>query len=214
MTEVLRSIGKNIIRKDAWDKAAGTALYTADIQDQDIKIGRIVRSPHHFARILGINREPALKIDGVLAVLTADDIPGEKTFGPLIPDQPSLAIDTARHLGEPVALVIAETNQAAEQAVSAIEVNYQPITPVFDPERALETDAPKVHKGGNLVSDLDISSGDMQSGWEGADKVLEGVFELPRIHPGYMEPETSLARREEDGTVTVWVSSQHPFVDQ
>ena len=85
MSNSYKAVGADMIRKDAWDKAAGKALYTADIQDQAIKIGRLLRSPHHHARILEIDKSPALEIPGVLAVLTSEDIPGAKVFGPLIP---------------------------------------------------------------------------------------------------------------------------------
>jgi CO/xanthine dehydrogenase Mo-binding subunit len=214
MTEGFQTVGKSMIRKDAWEKAAGKALYTADIQGDEIRIGRILRSPHHHARILAIDPSSASGIEGVLAVITAEDIPGEKTFGALVPDQPSLASDVVRHLGEPVALVIARDGKAADQGLAAIKVSYEPLQPVFDPETALEPDAPRLHADGNLVSELDLGNGDPRAGFEDADVVVEDCFEVPRIHPGYMEPETSMASWEEDQSVTVWVSSQHPFTDQ
>lgn len=214
MAERYRTIGESAIRKDAWDKVAGRALYTADIPVENLSWGAILRSPHHYARIQGIDTSPALEIPGVLAVLTADDIPGAKIFGPLIQDQPSLASGVVRHLGEPVALVIADTLQVAENARSRIKVKYQKLDPVFDPVEAAKPEAPQLHPEGNMVSELHIEEGDVAAGFEAAEVTLEDTFSLPRISPGYMELETSLATWEEDGTVTVWVSSQHPFTDQ
>ncbi len=214
MTDQFRSVGKSMLRKDAWDKVAGKALYTADIPVEDVKIGRVLRSPHHYARILEINKEPALKVPGVLAVLTADDIPGDRVFGPLVPDQPSLASDVVRHQGEPVALIIAESKEIAETAKDKIQVSYEELTPVFDPIEAAGPGAPLLHQQGNVITELNIKDGDIQQGFEEAEHILEDTFILPRIHPGYMEPETSLAVWEEDQTITVWVSSQHPFTDQ
>ena len=102
MVEKKLTIGKSELRKDAWDKATGAAKYVADIRLDGYAHGAIVRSPHHYAGIKSIDPEPALSTPGVLRVLTAADIPGAKTFGALLQDQPSLAIDYVRHIGEPV----------------------------------------------------------------------------------------------------------------
>jgi CO/xanthine dehydrogenase Mo-binding subunit len=153
-------------------------------------------------------------MDGVVGVLTAQDIPGEKTFGPLIPDQPSLAQDVVRHLGEPVALVLAESRESARAAAGLVSVHYQELDSIFDPEKGILPDAPHVHPDGNLASELHVGDGDIEKGFQEADVIIERTFNLPRISPGYMEPETSLAVWEGDQGVTVWVSSQHPFTDQ
>ncbi len=215
MPEQFRTIGKAEIRKDAWEKVSGKALYTADIQVENLKYGAILRSPHHYARILEIDKTPALDSPDVLAVLIADDIPGETRFGSLVPDQPSLAQDVARHLGEPVALIIAESLKVAREARDKVIVTYEPLEPVFDPVLAARPDAPQLHEGGNIVTELNIVEGDIDHGFAEADTILEEVYHLPRVSPGYMEPETSLADWHFEGnSVTVWVSSQHPFTDQ
>jgi len=214
MTDQFLTVGKSLRRKDAWNKTTGKALYTADIQLDNIKVGLIVRSPHHYARILKIDKKRSLEIPGVLAVLTSEDIPGAKVFGPLVPDQPSLARDVVRHQGEPVVLIIAETKQSAKHAANQIQISYEPLTPVFDPVQAAQEDAPKLHQDGNVITVLNIGTGDVEKGFQTADHILEDTYILPRIHPGYMEPETSLAVWEEDQTITVWVSSQEPFTDQ
>lgn len=214
MTEILKTIGKVEIRKDAWQKAAGKALYTADIPMDNLKHGVVFRSPYHYARILEIDTIAAMKMPGVLDVITAQDIPGDKIFGPLVPDQPSLAQEVVRHLGEPVALIIAETREEALSAREKIKVTYEPLTPVFDPVLAAKPDAPQLHEDGNVITELNVHDGDIKRGFEEADIVLEEVYHLPRVSPGYMEPETSLAIWQGDNTITVWVSSQHPFTDQ
>ena len=214
MTDQFLTVGKSLRRKDAWDKTTGKALYTADIPVEKLKVGLIVRSPHHYARILEIDIKRSMEIPGVLAVLTSDDIPGDKVFGPLVADQPSLASDVVRHLGEPVVLIIAETKQAAEEAKNQIQVSYDPLKPVFDPVQAAQKEAPQLHQDGNVITALNICDGDIEQGFQEADHILEDTYILPRIHPGYMEPETSLAVWGEDQTITVWVSSQHPFTDQ
>ena len=214
MTEKTLTIGKSELRKDAWGKVTGAAAYVADIPMDGFAYGAIVRSPHHYARIHDIDTQSAVEVPGVLRVLTADDIPGAKSFGALLQDQPSLAIGFVRHLGEPVALVIAESKLVAQKAVELMEVEYEPLQPVFDPIDALKPAAPRLHPQGNLVAQFDIHEGNIEAGFADADIEIEDIFTVPRIHPGYMEPENSTACWNEDGSITVWVSSQQPFHDQ
>ena len=110
MTEL---IGGRVIRKDAFEKATGQANYVADIRVDDMCYGVVVRSSYHAAKLLRIDTTEANKVDGVLAVITADDVPGNINHGPLIQDQPALAHKIIRHKGEPVVLVIAKTKKAA-----------------------------------------------------------------------------------------------------
>ena len=213
MTANVSVIGKPEIRKDAAGKANGSALYTGDIPGQNIVSGVMVRSPHHHARILSINIEAAVKQPGVLAVLTAADIPGQKTFG-LIPDQPVLAAAEVRHMGEPVALVIAADQAAARRAVPFVKVEYEELPAVLDPLDALAPGAPLVHPGGNLLTQFNLDTGHPQQGFAEADILLDETFSVQRVAPGYMEPENSLAVYNPDGTLSVWVSSQEPHVDR
>jgi CO/xanthine dehydrogenase Mo-binding subunit len=138
-------IGQSAIRKDAKDKVTGGATYTADITLPNMRYGAILRSPHHHARIKAIDVSAATQKTGVIAVLTAEDIPGNPLFGALIQDQPVLAIDVVRFMGEPVALVVADSKQAACDALADIRVEYEALEPVFDPQEALSPQAPIVH---------------------------------------------------------------------
>ena len=174
-------IGSVKIRKDARNKVVGKAKYTADIPMENLKYGFIVRSPHHHARIIEIDKSQAAKSEGVLAVLTAEDIPGSVVFGPLVQDQPSLAQDVVRHLGEPVALVIANTWEEARNGGELLQITYEPLEAVFDPVRALEPGAPQFHPDGNLASELNVFDGDIVRGFEPAEYIFEELFELPGI---------------------------------
>ena len=207
-------LGGRTIRKDALDKATGKAKYVADIQLKDMNYGAVVRSPHHAAKILNIDTAKAMEVSGVVAVLTAADIPGEITHGALIQDQPSLADGVVRHIGEPVALVIASERIAAQQGRDLVIVEYEPLDAVLDPVKALAEDAPMVQAGGNLITEYHICDGDIAAGFSEADVIIEDEFSVQRISPGYMEPESALAEYSVDGTLTVWVSSQEPFEDQ
>ena len=210
----MKTVGKSEIRKDALEKVTGAALYAADIPVSNVSYGMLVRSPHHCAKIVKIDKEQAKKVPGVAAVLTAKDIPGLKKFGYLVHDQPVLAFDIVRHLGEPVALVIGETKEAAQLAAQLVKVDYEILTPIFDPVLALASDAPQLHENGNLIARYNIDEGDIESAFSEADVILEETFSVPRISPAYLEPENSIAQWNDDGIITVWVSSQSPFTDQ
>jgi CO/xanthine dehydrogenase Mo-binding subunit len=207
-------IGQSAIRKDARDKVTGEAAYTADISLPNMRYGAILRSPHHHARVKAIDTSTIPQNSGVITVLTTEDIPGNQLFGALIQDQPVLAKDVVRFVGEPVALVIAETKQAACEALIEILVDYEILEPVFDPQEALSPQAPKVHPSGNLATRYEVCEGDVELAFSQADLVIEETFSVPRISPGYLETENSLARWNDDESITVWVSSQKPFEDR
>jgi CO/xanthine dehydrogenase Mo-binding subunit len=206
-------IGASKTRKDAWGKVSGLTRYIGDLEIETL-VGMVKRSPHHHARVTVLNTREAEKNPGVVKILTAEDVPGEKTFGPLIPDRPVLADDIVRHVGEPVALVLAETKTAARQAVDRIQVQYQPLEAVFDAREALGESAPQIHPEGNLAAEYLVSDGDVEQGFAGAELILEETFTVPRISPAYLEPEASLAYWDEEDRLTIIVSSQKPFEDR
>ncbi len=209
-----KSLGKSELRKDAWAKVTGTAQYVADIPHENLLHGVVVRSTIHHGRLLSVDTVTAQDFPGVLRVVTADDIPGDKAFGSIIPDQPPLVIDLVRHLGEPIAIVIAKSKEIAQKAADLVKIKYEPIAPVHDPVDALSPDASQLYAEGNLISHYDIKDGDIESGFSEADIILEETFSVPMVSPAYMETENAVARWNNDETLTVWVSSQHPFTDQ
>lgn len=213
MEAKLNVIGQPKPRKDSALKTSGKALYTSDVSLPETQYGVLVRSPYHHARILAIHKDAALQMDGVTAVLTSQDIPGIQNFG-MIPDQPVLALEETLHLGQAVALVIASTRQAAESAAKMVQVDYEELPAVLEPLEALAEDAPVLHGESNLLAQFNVDSGDMQHGFAAADVVLEEEFSVQRISPAYMEPETSQAVYHPDGSLTIWVSSQEPFIDR
>jgi CO/xanthine dehydrogenase Mo-binding subunit len=208
------TLGKSEVRKDAWEKVTGAAEYVADIKLADVLYGAVARSRVHHGRILSIDTAAAQAVPGVVRVLTAADIPGEHCFGGLVPDQPALAGNLVRHYGEPLAVVIATSKAAAHKAAGLVKAEIEPIDPLLDPVAALEADASKLHEVGNLISRYEIKDGDIEKGFAEADVILEEAFSVPLVSPAYLETENSLAIWNTDGTLTVWVSSQHPFTDQ
>ncbi len=214
MSADFQIIGKSKPRKDSWEKVTGAAQYTADIPLKDLNYGALVRSPHHHAQIIKIDTSEARALPGVLAVLTSQDVPGSKTFGPFVQDQPVLAMEEVHHQGEPIVLVVAKSKALARQAADCIQVEYDPLPAVFDPVEALQPSQPQVHPGGNLLSSYEVVSNDVAYGFAQADVVIEEEFSVQRISPAYMEPENSLARWNPDESLTIWVSSQKPFEDR
>ena len=208
------TLGKSELRKDAWAKVTGAAHYVADIPLADVLHGVIVRSTIHHGRLLSVDTEAADLVPGVLQVLTAKNIPGDKAFGALIHDQPPLVVDLVRHLGEPLAVVIAKTRAAAERAAELVKIEYEVIAPVHDPVTAVTPEASRLYKEGNLISHYEIKDGDVEAGFTEADIILEETFSVPLVSPAYMETENAIALWNADETLTVWVSSQHPFIDQ
>jgi CO/xanthine dehydrogenase Mo-binding subunit len=213
MTSTPAAIGRSVPRKDMLDKLTGKALYTADLRPEDLRCGLVLRSPHHHARIRAIDVSGARAVPGVIAVLTAADVPGGQTFGPLVQDQPPLARDVVRHAGEPVALIVGETRAAAQAGLAAVRVDYEPLEAVFDPAQALAAGAAQLFDAGNLCAGFQVSEGDLADGFRRADVVMERTYSVQRVSPAYLEPENSLAGWE-DGCLVVWTSSQEPFIDR
>jgi CO/xanthine dehydrogenase Mo-binding subunit len=214
MLDETLTLGKSELRKDAWAKVTGAAQYVADIPHDNVLHGVVARSTIHHGRLISVDASAAQDIHGVVKILTAQVIPGDTAFGALIHDQPPLVIDLVRHLGEPLAIVVAETRAAAQQAAKLVRAEYQPLPPVHDPVAALTPEASPLYAEGNLISHYEIKDGDVEAGFAQADIILEESFSVPMVSPAYMETENSVARWNDDQTLTVWVSSQHPFTDQ
>jgi CO/xanthine dehydrogenase Mo-binding subunit len=207
-------IGKPIPRRDARSKVLGQAKYTDDFSLPGMLFVKVLRSPLPHARIRSIKTTAARKQPGVVAVLTAKDIPAANSMGPIIKDQPVLCADLVRFAGDAVALVAAETEQAAEIAVERIEVDYEELPAVTDPLEALEPGAPVAHEGGNIGTHMKVRRGDIEAGFRNAAAVVEGRFITPRVEHAYMEPEIAVVATDAQGDVTVWSSTQHAHLDR
>jgi CO/xanthine dehydrogenase Mo-binding subunit len=204
-------VGTRQPRVDAWGKVTGRAKFAEDYGVAHQLVGRVLRARHPHARILRIDTSRATGLPGVVAVLTARDIPGRKVFGVVTANQPILAEDRVRYLGDGVALVAAVTREAAERALEAIEVEYEPLPVMTDPEAAMRPDAPPLHTDGNVFVHHRVRKGDVEQGFAAADFVLERRFRTPFIEHAYLEPEAVLAEPAEQGGVRVTGSIQNLF---
>ena len=202
-------IGKGERRVDAFGKVTGRARFAADYNVAHQLYGDVLRAKHPHARILRINGAKARQLEGVEAVLTAQDIPGEKVFGVVEKNQAILAVDKVRYLGDGVALVAARTREIAAEALSRIEVDYEPLPVVSDPEAALRPDAPKIHGDDNKFVHHRVRKGDIAQGFAEADFIIERRFRTPCIEHSYLEPEAVLAEPAEHGGVMITGSVQN-----
>ena len=205
-------VGESARRVDGAARATGAYVYGGDLRADDMAHGATVRSRHASARILGIATGAAEHAPGVLAVLTAADVPGKPTYGLEFSDQPVLAADVVRYEGEPVALVAAETREQALAAAALVEVAYAPLPVVSDMEAALEPDAPKVHPFGNVLRHVHIEHGDPDAAQ--AEVWVEGCYETAMQDQAALGAEAGLAIPAADGGVDVFAMSQWLHVDR
>lgn len=204
-------VGKPAARLDGIERATGALRYTADLNRPGQLYGRVLRSRYPHAEVLSIDTSEARRAPGVVAVFTAGDVPGRKHFGELIADQPVLAVDRVRYVGDAVAVVYAETEAQAAAALDLIRVEYRELPVVDSPEVALAPGAPQVHEKGNLLKEVHIRKGDVAAGFAEADIIVEGTYRTPFIEHAYMEPEACLAEPDGEGGVVVYEGSQGPW---
>ncbi|MFQ6054292.1 MAG: xanthine dehydrogenase family protein molybdopterin-binding subunit, partial [Candidatus Bathyarchaeia archaeon] len=205
-------VGRSVVRTDALDKALGRARFTADYIPKGTAVVKVARSTQPHALIRRIDAEAALRVRGVLAVLTADDVPGHNQIGYALPDQPLLNGAKVHYIGDPVALICAEDEDAAAEGMDALEVEYDPLPAIFTPDAALGDAAPPIHDGGNVAVNTRIRKGDTAEGFSEAAVEVEGTYETPYQEHMYLEPEAAYAVPEGAGKVTVVGTMQSPFL--
>jgi CO/xanthine dehydrogenase Mo-binding subunit len=208
-TTIRGGIGESVRRPDGIPKVRGDFAYSSDLWADGMLWGATLRSPHPRARISELNIAPALAVPGVQAVLTHEDVPGRKVYGLEIPDQPVLAWDQVRYQGEPIAIVAADHPETARRAAARIEVDFEPLEAVTDPERAF--DAEPLHPSGNLLRHVHIERGDRHAT---GDVVVTGEYEVGMQDQAFLGPESGLAVPAEDGGVDLFVSTQWLHVDR
>lgn len=223
MTLFENPVGQSLPRLELREKLTGQAAYTDDLYRPHMLHGAILHSPYPHARIVGYDIAQAEALSGVCAVVTGDDI-GRHYMGPFIKDEPALAKDKVRYIGEPVAAVAAVDIETAQQAARLIDVMYEELPAVFDPQEAARPGAPLVHetldgyiktfeceRGGNIMATIAMAEGDVDKAWADCDVIVEGVFETQAQNHAYIEPSSALAEVDANGKLTVWSSNQSVF---
>ena len=218
-------IGKDIPRRESFEKVTGTAPFVGDMGVPGMLHARLLLSPHAHARIVSIDTSRAEALDGVAAVLTGAELPYR--LGLYMIDKPVLARGKARHQGEAVAAVAARTEEIAARAVDLIDVTYETMPAVFDPVEALEADAPLVHEDlhtyrtvpgvffpephTNIANHARVQKGDVEKGFADAEWIIENEYRLPQVHHAPLETHGVLAHWKRNGDIDIWSSAQSPF---
>jgi len=206
-------IGKPVQRMDALNKVLGRAEFSGDIKLPGMLEAKVLRSQVPHAVLRKINVWAAQAVPGVHAVLTAEDVPGSNSHGIVIKDEPVLVRDKIRKIGEPLAVIVAETGEVAQRAMELIEVELEVLPAVFKPEEAMMPDAPQVHAGGNILLERKIRKGNVEEAFRQADIVVENTYRTQMAEHAYLEPEAGIAFLDGE-TVVVQVSTQNPHFDR
>ena len=219
----LRVVGTDAPRIEGREKVTGASVYTVDVKLPGMLWARILRSTVPHATLERVDASAARSVPGVQAVVTGADLNGLLT-GASVCDMPVLCTDRVRYVGDPVAAVAAETLEAADEALQLIEVEYDELPAIFDPQVAIAPEAPLLHphrsdytgapevppisnvQGFNL-----IEKGNIEDGFRQAELVFEHTFRTPASHQGYIEPRACVVRVADDSTVHVWSSCQQPY---
>jgi len=217
------NIGRNFYRTDALEHVRGVSLFGADIYRPNMVYGKVLRSRYAHARIKRIETTTAEKLEGVLAVVTGQEV-SEGYFGVDLKDQMVFARDKVRYLGDAVAAVAATTEEIAIRALELIEVEYEPLKPVFDAIEAMSPDAPIIHeklkdyeigfeteRRGNICTVATVEVGDIEKGFAGSEVIIEDMFSTQIQHQASMETHAALAEVDSYGRVIVTTTTQKPF---
>jgi carbon-monoxide dehydrogenase large subunit len=221
-------VGKNVPRVDVHEKVTGAAIFCDDIQfGNSLLYARIKRSPHAHALIKSIDTSKAEALPGVKVVVTGKDFP--KRIGLYLKDKYIFARDRVRFVGEGVVGVAAVSEEIAEKALDLIEIEYEPLEPVFDPEYGASPQAPLLHPelgeyevpnfifpvaGTNIANHFKIRKGDTAAAFESCAAIVEHTFRIPHVQHVPIEPHVAIAKVEESGKVTLWAGSQSPFAQR
>ncbi len=221
-------VGENVKRIDALEKVTGEAVFADDMHfGPGLLYGQILRSPHPHALIKRIDYSKALELPGVKAVMTGAET-GEK-IGLYLKDRYTFCRDRVRYVGDPVAGVVAITEEIARQGCELIEVEYEVLEPVLDPVRGAQPDAPLLHPdlgdytvadfifpkpGTNISNHFKVRKGDVDTAWAKCDAVVERSFRVPILQHVPIEPHVAVAQVDRSGDITLWTSSQSPFAQR
>jgi CO/xanthine dehydrogenase Mo-binding subunit len=225
MGDGYHAIGRPHWRVDGIGKVTGRARFAADLRAPGMLVGKVLIARRPHARIVRFDLSRAAASPGVRALLTAADLPLAKFFGVVIQNQPILAVDRVRHYGDGVVMVAAETDEAAEMALELVEIEYEDLPVLSDPEEAMRPGAPLIHPHDTVPDDRSeedraipnlcvhhrIRHGDTMEGFARAALILERTYRTQHIEHAYLEPEAVLAEMTEDGGVRVTGSIQNVF---
>ncbi len=199
-------LGHSALRPDGTAKVKGDFAFSSDLWAENMLWGATLRSPHPHARIVSIDLSKAWKVTGVEAIITASDVPGQLTYGLISEDQPVFAFDVVRYMGEPIAAVAADHPETCRRALAAIEITYEILPPLTDPEMSIGEQHIPIHPDGNLIREQRIVTGDITAT---GPIVVEGTYIIGMQDQAFLGTESALATPDHDGGgVEVYVATQ------
>ena len=213
-------VGKDVPRTDARAKATGSAIYTDDIKLPGMLHGKLLRSPVAHARIVKLDVKKARALPGVKCVLTCEDTPkiryGNWRLFPATQDEFPLALDKVRFIGDEIAAVAAVDRETAQEALELIRVEYEELPAVFDLNSAMKKGAPVIHNTSpnNISVNRKIEYGNLKEGFAQSDYIRKDTFTVHAVSHAYMEPCSTVAQCDLDGKLTLWTSTQTPYIIQ
>lgn len=221
----MKTVGTDVKRVDGIGKVTGTTRFTDDLKFPNMLYAKAKRSPYPHARIINIDISKAEQLSGVKAIITGKDVPIK--VGLYLEDKTFIAVDKVRFIGEPVAAVAAVSEEIAERAVELIEVEYEPLPAILNPDAALAEGAPLIHEDlgsynyassiiipipdTNISNHYKIRKGDVEETFSEADYIFEETYSVPHIQHAPIEPHSTIAQYSSDGKVTVWAGCQSPY---
>ena len=203
-------IGANVKRIDAPSKVTGNLKYAADMKMQNMLHMQVLRSDRPHAKIKKIDLSKALKLKGVVTAVTSDDVPGIDNFGVFVEDQPVLAKNKVRYVGEAIVAVAAESVEIAKEALSKIKIIYEDLPCLFKSEEALKNKI-LIHEDykTNVVKHIPIRKGNIDEGFAKADVIIEDDFSTQPVDHAYLEPMAGISYVDQDGVLTIVSPSQN-----
>lgn len=210
-------IGENTFRVDAKEKTLGKGKYAEDIKIPEMIFGGAVRTAHPRALIKKIDTSEAEKLEGIVGIVTAKDVPGHRNIGHLsfISDWDALIAEgeVTRYMGDALVLIGAKSKEVLKKAKELVKIEYEVLEPVIDPEEALKETTPKIHEKGNLLFKQVLKRGDIESALKEAKYVVTNVYHTPYTEHAYLEPESATAIPKENG-IKIITSSQSVYDEQ
>ena len=209
-------LGSRMIRPDATEKLLGTGEFVDDMQIEGMLHGAVLRSKYPRALVKNIDLSGAEIHPGVEVVLTAKDVPGERFLGHIVHDWPVMIAEgeETRYVGDALVILAATSREAARNALEAIHIDYEELSPLLSPEAALEESAPRLHPKGNLLSQTVMQRGDVDKAIAEAKHVVTQHYSTPRQEHAFLEPESALAVPTQPGELTVYTAGQSVYDDR
>ncbi len=195
------TFGKSLPRKDALDKVTGRAKYIDDYTREDLLYGATVRSTEPHAEIISIDTTEARKIDGVVGIFTAKDIPGKNIVPLVLPDYPFLADKVVKFHGQAIALVVAKDRRTAKKAAAAVKIKYKKLPAVFDAREALNKNSPKIYGEDNIFKKFVVKKGNPDDAFKKCEVVISGSYSVNYQVHAYLETQGMLAEPTDTGIV-------------